>query len=146
MVRESAASDQIIRSATNLAAYLLAHPREGIELGHLRELLGVIIWKVTEAKGKYQTRYWSEGYRDNPDPAQAIHEHVIERRKLIEWLLAGVLMPENLPSEAIACVVTRDEDVRLRKVGRELNGWERYKAAGIKVWDREVEDWLVLSS
>ncbi|MFD0591295.1 hypothetical protein ACFQZ4_00805 [Catellatospora coxensis] len=36
---------------------------------------------------------------------------------------------------AQACVVTREEHCRLNAVGEELQGWERYRAAQVGVYD-----------
>lgn len=132
----------ILRSACSLATHLLDYPREKVEPSHLRELLSTLIWKITEADGKYETPYWSEGFLANPEPNFGIHEHVFERKKLILKLLDGTLDPYALPQAALACIVTRDEDARLRQVSADVDGWRRYVSAGIKVWDRRLEKWM----
>ena len=55
---------------------------------HKRELLGICIWKITEADGKMKVRYWSEGSIVN-EKARLQHEHVHERKELISRLLNG---------------------------------------------------------
>lgn len=72
------------------------------------------------------------------------HEHVVPRKLLKSNLLSardeahvGELL--HLP---VACVVTLDEDARLPKSGK---GWERYRAASVRVFDRKTQVELELS-
>ena len=74
------------------------------------------------------------------------HEHVIEKQKLVSALIAGQESIEDIVETAIGCVVTKAEHRILTAVSRSeptLDGWNRYKKAGIKVFDlktqREVE-------
>ncbi len=39
---------------------------------------------------------------------------------------------------ALACVVTNDEHQRLTAVGENLQGWDRYIAAGVDVYDEQA--------
>ncbi len=102
---------------------------------HKRELLDVCIWKITEADGKFNTRFRSIGTLDEKSLR---HEHVVERKSIIDRLL---LEPDNyyeILNDAIACIVSKDEHDKLTaisKKNRNLSGWERYKAADIRVFD-----------
>jgi hypothetical protein len=53
---------------------------------HKTELIGVRIWKITEADGKAKVRYWSEGAMSNPN-AKLQDERVHEKKELISRLL-----------------------------------------------------------
>jgi len=66
------------------------------------------------------------------------HEHVMTRRELVNELYE-VGEPVALMG-ARACVVTKKEHRVLDAAPG--SSWERYKAAGIRVWDRSTGDWL----
>ncbi len=104
---------------------------------HKRELLGVCIWKITEADGKKKVRYWSEGSITNENETLQ-HEHVHERKELISRLLDGEAV-ELVVNDAIACMVTKDEHLALGKSSS--LGWQRYKEQGIKVFDTKYQQW-----
>jgi len=107
----------------------------GLYPAHKKELLSVCLWKITEADGKMKVRYWSEGARSTAK-SNLQHEHVHERRELVERLLSG----ESVIVDAIACIVTKEEHVTLGKSPK--SGWERYHDAGIRVYDSEKKVWV----
>ena len=98
---------------------------------HKRELIDVCIWKITEADGKYKTRYWSEGALDSPR-SQWRHEHVFEKKELIQRLLGGEKLGCVL-ADTVACIVTKEEHLLLG--ASSSSGWKRYRDAGIQVFD-----------
>jgi hypothetical protein len=56
---------------------------------------------------------------------------------------------ERILENAVACVVTEEEHRALTKVGREnptLKGWDRYRKAGITVYDMRTHERYVDSS
>lgn len=104
---------------------------------HKTELIRVCLWKITEADGKKKVRYWSEGAMSNAN-AKLQHEHVHEMRELISRLLAGEEI-RNVVNDAVACMVTEQEHASLRKSSS--TGWQRYKDAGINVFDSKDQRW-----
>jgi hypothetical protein len=113
---------------------------------HRRELLGVCLWKLSLAEplDKYATRFVSAASLGRTRRSLA-HEHVYERAKLVRALIDGAMAPERLPEFAFACVVTREEHACLGVESRRdpsLDGWARYREAGIAVVDRERGCWL----
>jgi hypothetical protein len=142
---ERCADFQVRISSALAAARAILHS-EALPI-HKRELLGICIWKLSEAEAtrKYATRYMS--VRALGQPAQQLaHEHVFERSKLARALIAGELAIDDLPDLAIACVVTREEHRRLNQVSRAdptLDGWDRYRAASIAVVDRAENLWKI---
>jgi hypothetical protein len=106
----------------------------------IRELIGICIGKITEADGKLNTRFRSVGSLDATRETKLQHEHVLEMKKLISDLIDRRETVESVIEKAIGCVVTRDEHSILSAVSKkepELHGWERYKRAGIRVFDLE---------
>jgi len=106
-------------------------------LAHKRELLSVCIWKITEADGKYTTRFRTRGSL-TADRTELQHEHVCERRVLIEELLASPHAADSILERAIGCVATTAEHRSLTTLSRnrpDLDGWDRYREAGIEVVD-----------
>ncbi|MEH6519205.1 MAG: hypothetical protein V7742_21200 [Halioglobus sp.] len=98
---------------------------------HKRFLLSSSIWHITEADGKFKVRYWSEGAIDS-DKKDWRHEHIHERRELIERLLNGEAV-DSVVADAIACIVSRKEHELLG--AQTGSGWSRYRTAGIRVYD-----------
>ncbi len=104
---------------------------------HKRELLSICLWKITEADGKKKVRYWSEG-AINSQNSKLHHEHVHERRELIQRLLNGENI-EIVLTDAVACMVTEQEHHILSKSAEK--GWQRYKHSNIKVYDALTQKW-----
>jgi hypothetical protein len=110
---------------------------------HKKDLLTVCLWKLTEAegRGKYGTRYFSRRALSSPR-TEWQHEHVFERKKLVALLLEDPARLDEVAEVAVGCVVTKEEHRRLTMADRQrpdLNGWERYQAAGIEVVDRMTQ-------
>jgi len=105
---------------------------------HKKELLSICIWKITQADGKYKVRYWSEG-AVSAEKRKLQHEHVVERKELIQRLLAGEEV-DLVVADAIACIVTEEEHALLGK--SQASGWSRYRDAGIRVYDSMDGKWL----
>jgi len=131
-----------IQSALHAIRCILA--AESVLPEHKTELLSICLWKITEAEGfgKYETRFVSTGSLDRPASGLA-HDHVHERAKLVRGLLDGSLSVEALREHAIACTVSRDEHHLLGSVPKQLDGWDRYRAAGIAVIDRGAGLWWI---
>jgi len=141
--------EQIIESTLTIAHAILA--TDALD-EHKRGFLSGCIWMITEANGKYGVPYWSEGvynlvqkYDGNLKavlkPRHPIrHEHVNPRKYVVEEVMKNPdQMEEILLKKSIACLVTHEEHVLLDHTD---TGFARYKAAGIRVWDVETEDWL----
>jgi hypothetical protein len=138
--------EERIASAIALARLVLDSP-ELIE-PQRRRILSQAIWFVTEADGKYLTRYRSRGARE----AQASgsvqdlrHDHVITRKALIDAMLAEPRHADEILRGAIACIVTVEEHARLTALGPHSAGWERYRAASIDVFDMLTDTPLISS-
>lgn len=129
-------SDACRASSVALARAVLA-ARDELTPAHLREALKVAVWKYTESDGKYSTRYRSEAALDAP--SQLVHhEHVTTRRSLVDQMIAEPANVEKIMSTAIGCVVLRSEHATLGAIERanpSVMGWDRYRLAGITVWD-----------
>lgn len=126
----------IIESATSAVRQILA--MEDVIEKHKREMLSDMIWKISEANGRWNTRYFSEGVL-NDDDTKLQHEHVVTRKQIIDQLLENPEKYKTILKKVAACVVTTDEHQRLNN---SESGWERYKQSGIRVWDRLEEKWL----
>jgi hypothetical protein len=101
---------------------------------HKKSLITRMLWKITEANGKYSTRYYSEkALKCSKDERR--HDHVWTRKKMVERLIDEPSLVEHEIEQAIGCTVTKDEHHALTKFDTSCDGWERYKRAGIVVWD-----------
>ena len=129
-------SEERLNSALALTDAIL-RVREQMLRTHLRESLSIAIWKYTECNGKYTTRFRSRGAVESPK-GKLNHEHVFTRKSLIDELLSAPGDFETIMSKAVACTVLTSEHALLRSVEKQnpsLVGWDRYRAAGIEVFD-----------
>lgn len=92
-----------------------------------------MLWSLTEETfGKHTVPYRSRAAATLGRGDAVIHEHVFPREWLVDRVLDGMTAAE-IVRHAVACLVTTEEDLQLRKVARQHLGWERYKAAKIEV-------------
>lgn len=114
---------------------------------HHREMLSIAMWKWTEAVGvqpyaKYNIPLVSARVMDRNEPVKVHHEHVWARKWMVDRLLAErpwseMGLREFLEEHGVACIVTVEEHGRLGAVRGQ--GWTRYLAAGVEVWDRKAQ-------
>ena len=129
-------SEMRVASALVLVQAILNVSEQMVQ-SHLRESLSIAIWKYTECDGKYTTRFRSRGAIENPK-GKLNHEHVVTRKSLIDELLVTPNEFETIMAKAVACTVLTSEHALLRSVEKDnsaLVGWQRYRAAGIEVYD-----------
>ena len=131
-------------SAKYLVGLLLKADVSQMQVGQVKELLSILIWKITESNGKYKLRFVSENALIEKSKKNLIHEHVYERAKLVNELLANPSMANDILVNAVACLVTVEDHKALSDVDKSLHGWDRYKAAGIKVFDNETQKFINL--
>jgi len=147
--KPSPTPEENIVSAIALAKAILA---SDAHQNHKEEFLGYCIWKVSEAADKFTVPYWSEGVHAlvrqhgslkpllKQKPLIIRHEHVNTRQSLIDRIMHDPTSIERvLRDDVIACLVTTDEHARL---SNKLVGFERYIAAGIRVWDVQHQRWM----
>ena len=112
-------------------------------LSHKKELLSTCIWKITEANGKHNLCFWSEGATISISKKDLRHEHVFERKELISRLLSGE-DTKLVVKDAIACLVTKDEHIAL--TASKKSGWKRYKDCNIKVFNSDKHEWIEINN
>jgi len=104
-----------------------------------RKMLSHSLWFVTETEGtsKYRTRFMSR--RAVRKIAKRLHhEHVIPRKVLVDAMMREPHRAAEIANTAIGCTVTRKEHEALAAVQKtepSLEGWDRYRRAGIEVID-----------
>ncbi|MGZ5445015.1 MAG: hypothetical protein ACXW5U_18935 [Thermoanaerobaculia bacterium] len=132
MTRES----EILESAITIVEGVLRMP---VLERHKRGIISGMIWAITEARGKYRTRYRSKASLQKPTP-KLHHEHVLTRKDLTDRIMAEPDKVREILSEAVACVVTVEEHRKLAQAERQnpaLRGWDRYIVAGIEWVDTD---------
>lgn len=124
------------RSAVALIKVLLANNKPEVLPAHIKELLSILLRKITEAEAsKHKTRYQSQGAIGCSNEDKLRHDHVYQRSRMIDALLKA--KPEDVDGilkDDIACTVTIDEHRRLAAFDHEY-GWDRYRKAGLVVID-----------
>jgi hypothetical protein len=126
-------AEERLRSAAALVKGLLQMP--GLIAEHRREFLKLALWKVTEAEGrtKYETKFRSQGALSSPPGTKLEHDHVFQRSLMVDALLsANPDAVDTIISDAVGCTITKQEHARLKQF-EHLDGWDRYRAAGIVV-------------
>jgi hypothetical protein len=127
------------RSAVVLIELLLANKKPEVLPEHVRELLDTLLWKITEADGKYKTRHQSHAALACTDKGQLRHDHVYPRQRMIDALMKA--KPEEVPGivkDAVGCTVTIDEHRLLSTFDGKHEGWERYRKAKVAVTNTET--------
>jgi hypothetical protein len=117
--------DGILESATTLVEATLVLD---ILDAHKRDVINMVLWKITEARGKYTTRHRSAGAIAAPKGTKLHHEHVTTRKDLVSAIMNEPSRARELLSTAIGCVVTIEEHQRLTEITRkqpDLRGWDR---------------------
>lgn len=71
------------------------------------------------------------------DKRQLRHDHVLTRKRLIDVMIRRPETAEQTLLTAVACVVTAEEHVRLTALGETQEGWDRYIAAEVDVFDEQ---------
>jgi hypothetical protein len=136
-------SEERKRSATTLIKLLLAEKKPEVLVDHYRELLNVLLWKITEADSKYKTRFQSQGALECSDKTKLRHEHVFQRAKMIAALeKAAPHEVDDILKVAVGCTVTVGEHARLSKFDDEY-GWGRYRKARVIVIDTQTGERLI---
>lgn len=131
--KQAADAPKIVTSARSAIACILGMGDAVLE-EHKKALISRMLWKITEAHGKYNTRYCSEKARKaNKDDRR--HDHVWTRKRMVERILNNPDVLGNEIEQAIGCTVTKTEHDKLTGFDTSCDGWERYKRAGIAVWD-----------
>lgn len=120
------------------------------------------VWAATELHRGTETKLFRQRYisadtrklwrsvRDVPPSTRGKcsaglqHEHVVESKKLKERVRNAKTADAcyEVLSSAVACVVTADEHDRLNTRGKGFDGWGRYRAAEVAVWDRVEGQWV----
>lgn len=128
----------ILESATKLVEAIL-----GLDVldAHKRDVINGMLWSITQARGKYATRFRSTAACAAPKGTKLQHEHVIPRKELVAAIMNEPARTREILSTAIACTVTAEEHKHLTLISRQqphLKEWDRYRAAGI-TW-RDLDD------
>ena len=130
----SPSAADIIGSAKHIAQIVLA---SNLMLQkHRNKVLTEVLWLISEAGGKYSTRYRSaEVVRlatQEPNSLVKIqHEHVFPRKRVIEEILQRRSELLEVPAEldrilesTVGCVVT---ELQHKQLGKHHHGWARYR-------------------
>jgi hypothetical protein len=136
------------RSAVAIAHAILQMNDVNILSSHRKRLLNIALWKLTLADGhKWKTRYQSRAaQKAERTPDSLRHDHVYQRAAMVKDLLEAAGNPKEIDrilAQAVPCTVTKEEHDRLGKI-KGLDGWARYRVAGIAIVDTETGNLLVL--
>jgi hypothetical protein len=137
------------KHSSHVLIRILLQENAGLSDEHRQEFLRLALYKVTEAEGahKLRTRFMSDAAialvkaMGSDADKELQHEHVFQRAKMAEALIKARSNPDavdELLSAAVGCTVTKDEHHHLSEF-KHLDGWERYRKAGIAVIDTKEE-------
>jgi hypothetical protein len=115
-----------------------------INLPLKRRLLVHSVWEVTKLSGDFKGRYRSRGALVSGVEIQ--RDHVVQKARIVERLLVSPGQVDTILGEVVHCVVTKEEHERLTAYSRmnpDVDGWERYKGAGVEVLDMLTGEQLI---
>jgi hypothetical protein len=142
---ESSRAAEYLRSATAVATFALSS--RDLTEEHRTQLLNNAVWYFSEAAGKYKTRYRSAGVLGLEAEAQIRkwwsglrHDHVTTRKSILEQLRRPGADVEAVLRTVVSCVVTSAEHERLGQFDETHEGWDRYRAAHVDVYDMATGD------
>lgn len=131
--------DAHLRSAVAVARFAVTSSE--LTIKHRVRLLNDAIWYRTEAASKVRIRYRSAGVLALGSPAPAAwrkvvrHEHVQTRAALVARMLDDPFSVDAVLADATSCLVTVSEHARLSRYDGSAEGWDRYRLAGVDVYD-----------
>jgi hypothetical protein len=142
------AFDAELKFASARELVKLALRETGMLAAHRKHLLKLAQWWVTEADGKWKTRFRSaavielaQGDPQSPKAQTAInHEHVYGRAELADRMLRDPSQVDSILELCEGCIVTVDEHRELT-LQKHVQGWDRYREAGVLVRDMALPDW-----
>jgi hypothetical protein len=97
-------------SAVALIKFLLKINTPEVLPKHLEKLIDAMLWTITEADGKYNTRHRSDRALRCSDNNMLAHEHVYPKKSMIKRLKSAKSEEEvdEILSLAIGCTVMRE--------------------------------------
>jgi hypothetical protein len=111
-----------------------------------KRILVHVVWEIAFATGNTQVSFMGR-YRSAKVVSQSglpiQRDHINKKAALIAALLGPSPDLEAIIERAQCCVVTDDEHAQLGAVGTKIDGWERYLAAGISVYDMATDSKVV---
>lgn len=107
-----------------------------------KRMLVHALWEVAFATGNKQSsffgRYRSEGVLRHMG-LKVQRDHIFRKEMLTEQILSPSPDLDAIIARAECCLVTEDEHSRLGAVDKNVDGWERYRRAGITVYDMAIQ-------
>jgi hypothetical protein len=130
-------SPTLVQQFRDITAVIEALRQLPIATALKRDMLDAALWEVAFATGNTQNRFMGR-YRSEAvitQPGLKIQrDHAFRRATLLSELLGSSPDLGSIIDRAqCCCIVTEDEHRRLVAVG--IDGWERYPAASIVVYD-----------
>jgi hypothetical protein len=116
-----------------------------ISLDIKKRMVGYIVWEITTyLHGNFKGRYRSKGAIA---PGAIIQrDHVNQKARIIERLLASPDQIDSILGGLIHCVVTKEEHDQLTaysKMNPDVDGWDRYRMVGVEVMDMSTGEQLI---
>jgi hypothetical protein len=108
-----------------------------IDLPLKKRMLVHAVWELTNLSGGFKGRYRSKGVLEGHG-ALIQRDHVYQKRGIVERLINDSTQIDDILQDVVHCVVTKEEHDRLTEYSRtnpSVDGWERYRGAGIEVID-----------
>jgi len=103
-----------------------------------KRMLVHALWQIAMVTGNTQSSFFGRFRSEaviRETGLKIERDHIYRKENLIRELLGLSPDLDRIVARAHCCVVTKDEHVKLGAVDAEIDGWERYRAAGITVYD-----------
>lgn len=138
-------SERRKRSAIILIKYLLRQKNPDVLAVHRRELLSILLWKITLAESsKCKARLRTQRAMSSSKKSKLEHDHVFQRARMIAILEKAALQEVDcILKNAVGCVVTKEEHARLSHFDKRYDSWDRYRKARLTVIDTQTGERVV---
>ena len=103
-----------------------------------KRMLVHTLWQVAIVTGNTQSSFIGQFRSEGVLRERGLkieRDHIYRKENLVRQLLEPSPDLDLIVSRAHCCVVTKDEHDRLGRIDGQIDGWNRYRAAGIIVYD-----------
>jgi hypothetical protein len=106
-----------------------------LPLDRKKRMLHHAVWEVSIALGDSRPEFRSAGFLKQTEGTKTQREHVYKRQRIVEDILRNEEPLDAIVKRIVHCMVTKDEHEKLDDIpDKNLDGWARYRAAGIEVF------------
>lgn len=109
-----------------------------------KNVINLMIWHISGSDAAEKNRYITEKAKNSPE-SETISAQVNPLGNLAVKILENPLSFDTIMQSVISCTVSKEELKELGRIDKEFpgtEGWQRFKKAGIMIYDTETMEYL----